>query len=53
MVKARERCGVMCVLYLCTYCVRSIVLGPVGILMYESWNIENDEEGVWEREPGY
>lgn len=53
MVKARERCGVMCVLYLCTRHIRSTALGPVGILTHESWNIENDEEGVWERELGY
>jgi len=53
MVKACEHCGVMCVLYLYTHCIRSIILGPVGILTHELRNIENNKEGVWEREPGY
>jgi hypothetical protein len=53
MVEARKRYIVMCVLYLCTYCVYSIALGLVGILMHELWNIENNKEGVWKRELGY
>jgi hypothetical protein len=46
MVKARERCGVMCVLYLYTRHIRSTALGPVGILTYKLRNIENDKEGI-------